>query len=219
MYSCYTSSSLYYRGSICILVSFPSVQLRSPADFLSLLCLQETFRFSLISIQLLRLEGREDARVVSQLTWTLVTTKCINLQLGLHILIPSLPFWELGEKWTTSSENACRIYHSFTARQRISLGSEVRVEYGPMGWCFFGDCQVAVQTRSRKSGSCDTIIAAPWPSPSPHVLGHGGPGNNVIVIHSVHSDVTILQNRQIPLEYYVNMCRVMCKIYCVHNRI
>lgn len=26
-------------------------------------------------------------------------------------------------------------------------------------------CRVSVQTRSRKSGSCETIIAAPWPSP------------------------------------------------------
>ena len=32
----------------------------------------------------------------------------------------------------------------------------------------------------------------------------------------VHRDVTILQDREISLEYYVNMCRVMCKYLYIY---
>ena len=107
-------------GSICILFFASHLSIQSSlarpnwvsrADFLRLLCLQETFRFRLISIQLLRLEGREDARVVSQLP-------CTEKQQNESIRSWDLTSWShpcLSENWVRSGQHPQKmlgIYHS-----------------------------------------------------------------------------------------------------------
>ena len=160
-------SAYYFSLPICPSSPHSTSKLSRRADFLSLLCLQETFRFSLISIQLLRLEGREDARVVSQLP-------CNEKQQNESIRSWDLTSWShpcLSENWVRSGQHPQKmlgIYHSvffFMHNESlfgIRMWSNGVVFFSGLPSCCTNEIQkVGVMWHNHRSSLAVTIATCP----------------------------------------------------------